>query len=203
MRRTTTPCCALLKLQALLLLCRCAASHGTSLKLTTTTCTLFLTCSPLLAAVETTSSWLNGIKLVVAALAVGFLICDSPSFKRFGESLKLTRGTELFCYSAVHALVCCCVAFSSVWCGLGLMLTTVLPRLIDSVHCATIQGAASAAAQVLHYVTVVIAVCVVALCRASVTYTACDAAMLALKAVSHSAALVAQPRIAVVRQPYY
>eukprot|EP00953_Heterococcus_sp_UTEX-ZZ885_P032419 16942-Heterococcus_DN1.PRE.1 len=92
-----------------------------------------------LAASETTANWLTGIKLVAAALAAVFLICDSSSFKRFGESLQLSRGTELVCYSAVHALVCCCVVFGSVWSGLGLMLTTVLPRLIDSVHCATVQ----------------------------------------------------------------
>jgi hypothetical protein len=80
--------------------------------------------------------------VLLAALAAAAVVGDAHSYKRFGESLQLTRGTELVCYSAVHAVVTVLVAgSSSVWCGMALLLTTVLPRLIETVHCATIQGA--------------------------------------------------------------
>jgi hypothetical protein len=80
--------------------------------------------------------------VLVAALAAAAVVGDAHSTKRFGASLCMKRKGELLCYSAVHATVTVLVAgSSSVWCGLGLMLTTVLPRLIETVHCATVQAA--------------------------------------------------------------
>jgi hypothetical protein len=89
-----------------------------------------------------TSTYFIGLKVLVAALAAAAVVGDAHSTKRFGASLCMKRRGELLCYSAVHAVVTVLVAgSSSVCCGLGLMLTTVLPHLIETVHCATVQAA--------------------------------------------------------------
>jgi hypothetical protein len=94
------------------------------------------------AALDSITTSFLWLQLAIAAAVAAFLICDSTSFKRFGESLQLTRVTELVCYSAVHAVVTVLVAgSSSVWCGMALLLTTLLTRLIETVHCAAIQAA--------------------------------------------------------------